>query len=87
MYCARTDRLASFSEPRMEQKLTLLGDIISGALFFAAHHTYVDRLEKVWADRIISLDDWQKLLTSLLVEWSDSNLLVSNQLNRCTWNH
>jgi hypothetical protein len=77
MYGARTDRLAFFSEPRVEGKLTLLVDIISGALFFSAHHTYVDRLEKVWADRIISLDDWQKLLNSLLLEWSDSNLLVS----------
>ena len=77
---ARTDRLASFHEPRVERKLDMLGHIVSGMLFFCAPNTYVDRLEKVWADNIVSIYDWQSLLTSLLSEWSDSNLLVSKYL-------
>lgn len=77
MYEARTDRLAILELPRQRPALAPLEDLIIGVLFFCAPYTYVDRLEKLWADRVVSLDGWQKLLTSLLIEWSDSNLLVS----------
>jgi len=81
MYEARTDRLASLELPRPRQALAPLEDLITGVLFFCAPYTYVDRLEKVWADRVVSLEGWQKLLTSLLIEWSDSNLLATVTLS------
>jgi hypothetical protein len=80
MHEARTDRLASIYNPRVQPRFGTFGTFLSGVFFFCAPFTYVDRLEKLWADKIVSLDGWQKLLSSLLVEWSDSNLLVS-------WNH
>jgi hypothetical protein len=77
MYEACTDRLASFKVSRPQNNLEPLENLITGVLFLCAPFTYVARLEAPWADGVVSLDGWQKLLTSLLVEWSDSNLLVS----------
>jgi len=82
MYQARTDRLISFSGSRTQQwNPSVLGQFMAAALFFCAHDTYVDRLEKVWADGIVSLYGWQNLLSSLLSEWSDSNLLATVTLS------
>jgi hypothetical protein len=78
MYEARTDRLASIYHSPRQDRFARLGPFVSGVFFFCAPFTYVDRLEKLWANKIVSLDGWQKLLASLLLEWSDSNLLVSS---------
>ena len=76
MYEARTDRLASLEEKRHLKEYGF-EDILTTLLLFCAPYTYLARLENAWADRVISLDDWQKLLATLLLEWSDANLLVS----------
>lgn len=51
--------------------------LVAGVLSFWAHPTYVARLDIVWAGGMVSLSGWQELLNSLLIEWSESNLLVS----------
>jgi len=71
MYDALTDRLAAVGRSRIG-----LFDILAGSFSFWAHHTYVDRLENVWAGGVVSVGGWRSLVTSLVVEWSDSNLLV-----------
>jgi len=78
---ARTDRLASVHKQPVQSRFGTFGTFLSGVFFFCAPFTYVDRLEKLWADKIVSLDGWQKLLSSLLVEWSDSNLLATVTLS------
>jgi hypothetical protein len=72
MHDALTDRLATV----MRSQIGLF-DIVAGGLSFWAHHTYVDRLENVWAGGVVSVGGWGSLVTSLVIEWSDSNLLVS----------
>ena len=75
LYEARTDRHGS-----LDLVSDHPGGLVPGILSFCtpyAYNTYVERLEKVWVDRIVSVEGWQKLLTFLLQEWSDSNLLVS----------
>lgn len=76
---ARTDRLASLDKEKVRRRRAppSIEDLIMGLLFFCVPYTYLERLESVWAERSVSLDGWQKFVTSLLVEWSDSNLLVS----------
>lgn len=77
MHEARTDRLASLDQEPPRHALYSLEDFAMKILFFHAPYMYFDRLERLWADGAVSLNGWQKLITSLLVEWSDSNLLVS----------
>jgi hypothetical protein len=72
MHDALTDRLAAVSRSQIG-----MIDIVAGSLSFWAHHTYVDRLENVWAGGVVSVGGWGSLITSLIIEWSDSNLLVS----------
>jgi hypothetical protein len=72
MHDALTDRLAAVSRSQIG-----MIDIVAGSLSFWAHHTYVDRLENVWAGGVVSVGGWRSLITSLIIEWSDSNLLVS----------
>lgn len=77
---ARTDRLSFLEKDHPRHALSVIEDLITGVFFLCAPYTYVDRLENVWADRTVSLAGWQKLVASLLVEWSDSNLLVSTSV-------
>jgi len=72
MHDALTDRLAAVRRSRIG-----LIDIVAGSLSFWAHHTYVDRLENVWAGGVVSVGGWRSLITSLIIEWTDSNLLAT----------
>lgn len=89
MYEARTDRLASLNDTRKKKEYGF-GDLVAAIVCFCAPYTYLERLENAWADRVISLHDWQKLLDTLLKEWSDANLLVSftitchHAVNQCS---
>lgn len=72
MHNALTDRLATVRRLQIGPL-----DIVIGGLSFWAHHTYMDRLENVWAGGVVSVGGWASLVNSLVAEWSDSNLLVS----------
>jgi hypothetical protein len=74
---ARIDRLDSFRKGKVNRKINMITDLASGVFLFYAPYSYLERVEKVWADQIISLDGWQTLIASLLSEWTDTNLLVS----------
>lgn len=83
MHEARTDRLASLDQKQARHTLAGIEDLVTIGLFLCAPYTYVERLEKLWAERTVSLDGWQKMIASLLAEWSDSNLLVSPDVRFC----
>jgi len=72
MHDAVTDRLATARRSQIG-----LIDILAGGLSFWAHHAYVSRLENVWAGGVVSVGGWGSLVTSLVIEWSDSNLLAT----------
>ena len=55
----------------------LLLDPFLFCLFFNAHRTYKDRLEGTRPKGHVYLPDFRELMSSLLVEWSDSNLLAT----------
>jgi len=76
MQDARTDRLVT-----VQRAPTSLVSLVLGVFTFYAHLTYIQRLENVWADGIVSFTGWQTLLRSLLAEWSDSNLLATVTLS------
>jgi hypothetical protein len=58
-------------------------DFVFAFLCFFSPYTYAQRLESVWAHHVVSLEGWNALLNSLLIEWSDSNLLVSALFDHC----
>lgn len=74
---ACTDRLASLEKDRARNAPSSIESFMTAFFLFYAPYTYLDRLEKVWAERSVPAEGWQKLVASLLAEWSDSNLLVS----------
>jgi hypothetical protein len=76
MYEARTDRLASLDKAR-ESRVYGIKDILTTLLFFCAPYTYLARLENAWSDRVVSLEEWQQFWTTVSLDWSDTNLLVS----------
>jgi hypothetical protein len=52
-------------------------DLVLASLFFNSHGTYQDRLESTRPKGHVYLPDFRELMSSLLVEWSDSNLLAT----------
>jgi hypothetical protein len=52
-------------------------DLLLLSLFFNSHGTYRDRLESTRPKGHVYLPDFRDLMSSLLVEWSDSNLLAT----------
>ncbi|TFK37859.1 hypothetical protein BDQ12DRAFT_684758 [Crucibulum laeve] len=52
-------------------------DYLVGIFSFFAPSTYMQRLHHVRAGGVTSFTRWQALVTSLLAEWSDSNLLAT----------
>lgn len=68
---ARTDRFNSINPPVP----TVFASVL-GIFTFFGHITYAERFKNAWADEIASTKGWKALLSSLLIDWSDSNLLV-----------
>jgi len=66
---------ASDDERSTWRERLLLGPVLF-CLFFNAHRTYRDRLEGTRPKGHVYLPDFRELMSSLLVEWSDSNLLA-----------
>lgn len=66
----------SGSDERRTWRARLL-DLVLASLFFNSHGTYRDRLESTRPKGHVYLPDFRELMSSLLVEWSDSNLLAT----------
>ena len=66
----------SNSDERRTWRSRLL-DFVLASLFFNSHGTYRDRLESTRPKGHVYLPDFRELMSSLLVEWSDSNLLAT----------
>ena len=54
-----------------------LEDVLLFCVLFSSHRTYKDRLESTRPKGHVYLPDFRELIKSLLVEWSDSNLLAT----------
>ena len=54
-----------------------LEDVLLFCVLFNSHRTYKDRLESTRPKGHVYLPDFRELIKSLLVEWSDSNLLAT----------
>jgi hypothetical protein len=54
-----------------------LVDVFLFCFFFNSHRTYRARLESTRPKGHVYLPDFHDLMKSLLVEWSDSNLLAT----------
>jgi hypothetical protein len=54
-----------------------LVDVLLFCVFFNSHKTYRARLESTRPKGHVYLPDFRDLMSSLLVEWSDSNLLAT----------
>ncbi|KAH9048422.1 hypothetical protein EDB84DRAFT_1556877 [Lactarius hengduanensis] len=54
-----------------------LEDMLLLCVLFDSHRTYKDRLESTRPKGHVYLPDFRELIRSLLVEWSDSNLLAT----------
>ena len=52
-------------------------DVLLFCVFFNTHGTYKIRLESTRPKGHVYLPDFRELMRSLLVEWSDSNLLAT----------
>ena len=52
-------------------------DVLLFCVFFNTHGTYKIRLESTRPKGHVYLPDFRELMSSLLVEWSDSNLLAT----------
>ena len=70
---ARLDPAQSIRGPTVKYR-TLLIATISPALFYAPE-VYLKRLEKIWVDKAIMQESWEKLTDGLRDDW---NLLVTN---------
>ena len=78
MHDAVTNRLLVATARRSQIGLI---DTLAGGPSLWAHHAYVNRLENVWAGEVVSVGGWGLLVASLVIEWSDSNLLVSDSVS------
>ena len=71
---ARLYRDIAVDAPTWRERLL---DVLLFSLFFNSHGTYRDRLESTRPKGHVYLPDFRELMSSLLVEWSDSNLLAT----------
>ncbi|CAA7270473.1 unnamed protein product [Cyclocybe aegerita] len=76
MIDALTDRLMN-----VHYTSRTLIDYMVGCLSLFTHLAYVQRLENVWAAGIVSCSGWRSLVSALLIEWSDTNLLATVTLS------
>lgn len=52
-------------------------DVLFGILLFGAHTAYRRRLRRTYIKEVVYLPEFRRLMESLLLEWADTNLLVS----------
>ena len=71
---ARLYRDIAVEEPTWRGRLL---DVLLFCVFFNVHGTYKDRLESARPKGHVYLPVFRELMRSLLVEWSDSNLLAT----------
>ena len=71
---ARLYRDIAVEEPTWRGRLL---DVLLFCVFFNAHGTYKDRLESARPKGHVYLPVFRELMSNLLVEWSDSNLLAT----------
>ncbi|KAI0064299.1 hypothetical protein BV25DRAFT_1914504 [Artomyces pyxidatus] len=71
---ARLYRDIAIPSPTLRTKA--IDGLLSG-LMFGAHKMYRERLEQTRPKGYVYLPDFQELMRSLLVEWSDANLLAT----------
>lgn len=71
---ARLYRDIAVEKPTWRERLL---DVLLFCVFFNTHGTYKIRLESTRPKGHVYLPDFRELMSSLLVEWSDSNLLAT----------
>lgn len=71
---ARLYRDVAVAKPTWRERLL---DVFLLCVFFNTHGTYKIRLESTRPKGHVYLPDFRELIRSLLVEWSDSNLLAT----------
>ena len=71
---ARLYRDVAVAAPTWRARLL---DVLLFCVFFNTHGTYKIRLESTRPKDHVYLPDFRELMGSLLVEWSDSNLLAT----------
>ncbi|KAI0301621.1 hypothetical protein B0F90DRAFT_322641 [Multifurca ochricompacta] len=71
---ARVYRDIAVETPTWRKRLV---DVLLFCVFFNSHRTYRERLESTRPKGHVYLPDFRELMKSLLVEWSDSNLLAT----------
>ncbi|KAH9962982.1 hypothetical protein BC827DRAFT_185837 [Russula dissimulans] len=71
---ARLYRDVAIDAPTWRERLL---DVLLFSLFFNSHRTYRDRLAGTRPKGHVYLPDFRELMSGLLVEWSDSNLLAT----------
>jgi hypothetical protein len=71
---ARLYRDIAVEKPTWRERLL---DVLLFCVFFNTHGTYKIRLESTRPKGHVYLPDFRELMKSLLVEWSDSNLLAT----------
>jgi hypothetical protein len=64
-------------ETKPTWRVERLLDVLLFCVFFSTHGTYKIRLEGTRPKGHVYLPDFRELMRSLLVEWSDSNLLAT----------
>jgi hypothetical protein len=63
-----------------ESRRSLLAGILWPLLFFSPD-VHLRDLEKIWADKIINLTDWNKFIARLKEEWNNVSVIVSYYLS------